>query len=119
MRLALRLICAGAAVALVTAAEAQPRGQRFQFDERYYREDDPPQEVEGSTKLCSIYVPDNWRDTFPVPASWTWRDCRDFATAVGATHVHLVCVHARGNQKFAIGGPGDPPEPDCGWARRR
>jgi hypothetical protein len=32
---------------------------------------------------------------------------------------HLICLHARGNQKFSIGGPGDPLEPDCGWARRR
>ena len=119
MRLALHLICMGAAVAAASTADAQPRERRLpQFDERYYREDDPPQEVEGSTKHCSIYVPDQWRDTFPVPASWTWRDCRDYAAAVGATQVHLVCLHARGRQKFSIGGPGDPPEPDCGWARR-
>ena len=120
MRLALRFFCAGAAVAVMSTADAQPRDPRpWNFDERYYREDDPPQEVEGSTKHCSVYVPNQWRDTFPVPGSWRWSDCRDFAAAMGASHIHLVCTHARGNPKFSVGGPGDPPEPDCGWARRR
>jgi hypothetical protein len=118
MRLALRLICVGAAVALVTSAEAQPRGPRFQFDERYYR-DEPPEEIEGTTKLCSVYVPGRWRDTIPAPGTWRWSDCRDYAVMVGATHIHLMCVFTRGNPKISIGGPGDLPEPNCGWGRRR
>jgi hypothetical protein len=120
VRLALRLICVGAAVATVTAAEAQPRERQLpQFDERYYREDDQPEAVEGTTKLCSVYVPGDWRDTIPVPGTWRWRDCSDYAAAVGATHIHLMCVHTRGNPKISIGGPGDLPEPNCGWGRRR
>ena len=91
-----------------------PRG----FDERYYREVEPPREPPrpaGGTKYCSIYVPDNWRDTFPVPAAWRWSYCRDFARTVGATHVHFVCVFSAGRPRFSIGGPGDLPNPDCGW----
>ena len=116
VRLALRLIAASAAAALVTTAVAQPR--QWYFDERYYR-DEPPEVVPDSTKLCSVYVPQNWRDTIPVPASWRWSDCRDYAARVGATHVHLICLFERGNRKISIGGPGDLPEPDCGWGRRR
>ena len=91
------------------------------FDERYYREIEPPREAPrpaGGTKYCSIYVPNNWRDTFPVPAAWRWSDCRDFAAAVGATHVHFVCVFSGGRPRFSIGGPGDLPNPDCGWGDR-
>lgn len=120
MRLALTLFCAGAAVAMVSTADAQPRDpRRWDFDERYYRENEPPQEVEGTSKLCSVYVPDNWRDTIPVPGTWRWSDCRDYAAAVGATHIHLMCVFAQGQPKVSIGGPGDLPEPNCGWGRRR
>jgi hypothetical protein len=114
------LLCATALLVLSTAVAAQPRDpRRWNFDERYYREDDPPESVEGATKMCSVYVPDNWRDTFPVPRTWRWSDCRDFAQAVGATHIHLVCIFAEGDPKTSIGGPGDLPEPDCGWGRRR
>jgi hypothetical protein len=94
-----------------------PRG----FDERYYRDIEPPREAPrpvGGTKYCSIYVPNNWRDTFPVPAAWRWTDCRDFAAAVGATHVHFMCVFSGGRARFSIGGPGDLPNPDCGWGDR-
>jgi hypothetical protein len=92
------------------------------FDERYYRDLPPPREPRrpaGGTKYCSVYVPDNWRDSFPVPAAWRWSDCRDFARAVGATHVHFLCVFSEGQPRFSMGGPGDLPNPDCGWADRR
>jgi hypothetical protein len=119
VRLALPLIAASAAAALVTTAAAQPRDlRRWQFDERYYR-DEPPEFVEGTTKLCSVYVPNDWRDTIPVPASWRWSDCRDYAIAIGATHVHLICLFERGSPKMSMGGPGDAPNPNCGWGRRR
>jgi hypothetical protein len=120
VRFALRLISASAAVVLVTTAVAQPRDPRgWDFDERYYREDEPPEIVPDTVKLCSVYVPGNWRDTIPVPASWRWSDCRDYAVTVGATHLHLICLFERGNRKISMGGPRDLPEPNCGWGRRR
>jgi len=120
MRVSVGFVCAAVAVSLVTAAVAQPRDPRqWGFDERYYREDDDPWQEEGSTKLCSVYVPNNWRDTIPVPASWKWNDCRDYAASVGASHIHLICIFDRGSPKISMGGPGGPPERNCGWGRRR
>lgn len=96
-----------------------------QFDQRHYRNVEPRERVvrgpvTSGGRYCSVYVPDNWRDTFAVPLAWTWRDCRDFAAAVGATRVHLVCLFTDGRQPaFSIGGPGDLPKPDCGWGAGR
>jgi hypothetical protein len=115
---------------LVAGADAQPYNPREydpalrEFDQRYYRENPrPDREVRRpvrGTKYCSVYVPDNWRDTIAVPEAWSWSDCRDFAAAIGATRVHLICVFPDGRQPaFSMGGPGDLPNPDCGWGRRR
>ncbi|HEX2136366.1 MAG TPA: hypothetical protein VHG30_10770 [Microvirga sp.] len=129
-RSCLSLLLAGVSALFATTAGAQPFDPRTfdpalrEFDERYYRERPPRfrdvrRPVTGR-KYCSIYVPDNWRDSFPVPDAWSWSDCRDFAAAVGATRVHLVCVFADGQRPaFSIGGPGDLPNPDCGWGARR
>ncbi len=120
MRLALRFFCAGAAVAVMSTADAQPRDpRRWNFDERYYRENELPEVEKQGTKVCSVYVPNNWRDSFAVPVTWHWSDCRDYAIAMGATHIHFGCLFDDGEPKFSFGGPGDPPEPNCGWGRRR
>ncbi|HYF54460.1 MAG TPA: hypothetical protein VEA41_09400 [Salinarimonas sp.] len=119
---ALRLLCAAAIIGLATAAAGQPRerlGPVQDFDPRHYDEDERPPERDAGQKLCSVYAPNAWRDTIPVPATWSWRDCRDYARLVGATHIHLICVFSRGEPKTSLGGPGELPEPDCGWGRRR
>jgi hypothetical protein len=120
-----------AGTVLSAAASAQPRyPQEYdpalrEFDQRYYRSIEPRERqvrgpVTSGAKYCSIYVPENWRDTFPVPNAWTWSDCRDFAASVGATRVHLMCLFTDGRKPaYSIGGPGDLPNPDCGWGARR
>jgi hypothetical protein len=118
--LGLLTLCVSAS--LVTPASAQspdPRRQQWNFDERYYREGEAPEEEKQGIKLCSVYAPNNWRDTIPVPATWRWSDCRDYAVTMGATHVHLVCIFADGHPMISVGGPGELPEPNCGWGRRR
>jgi hypothetical protein len=115
---------------LATAVDAQPQPYDprtydpalREFDQRYYREParrprETRQQSPGA-KYCSVYSAGNWRDTFPVPDAWTWSDCRDFAASVGAKQVHLVCIFSDGQYPaYSIGGPGDPPKPDCGWAQ--
>jgi hypothetical protein len=102
------------------SANAQPRDSRgWNFDERYYREGELAEAEREGTKMCSVYVPNAWRDTFAAPRSWQWNDCRDYAMAMGATHIHFVCLFEEGRPKFSVGGPGDLPEPNCGWGRRR
>ena len=39
--------------------------------------------------------------------------------SVGATQIHLMCVFSQGAPKVSMGGPGGPPQPDCGWGRPR
>ena len=123
------LVLLGVSALLAAAAHAQPFDPRNdpglrEFDERYYREPaprirDPRRPVTGR-KYCSVYIPNNWRDTFPVPDTWTWTDCRDFAAAVGATRVHLICMFAdRQRPGFSMGGPGDLPNRVCGGGTRR
>ncbi len=121
-RPAVGLIGTAVLFALVSAASAQTRdrfGREIEFDPRYYDEEERTPEPGGGQKMCSVYVPDRWRDTISVPENWTWRDCRNFALSVGASHVHLICVFERGEPKMSMGGPGEAPEPDCGWGRRR
>ena len=122
------VILVGVTALWILPVSAQPRDlQDFgpylgDFDEQYYRDLPPPREPRrpvGGTKYCSVYVPDNWRDSFPVPAAWRWSDCRDFARAIGATHVHFLCVFSHGQPRFSMGGPGDLPNPDCGWGEQR
>jgi hypothetical protein len=114
---------------LAASAIAQPRypeeydPELRNFDQRYYREFERQQRdtrrpIAGA-KYCSVYVPGNWRDTFPAPGAWRWSDCRDFAASVGATRVHLMCMFSDGRRPaYSIGGPGDLPNPDCGWGER-
>ena len=102
---------AAAVAALTTSSMAQGDGEFGPF---------LPEEQGGRApaKYCSVFVPNDWRDTFPVPSSWSYRDCQDFATTVGASHVTVMCVFSEGLPAFSFGSD-RPPVPDCGWGRRR
>ena len=114
------VIASVASILTASVASAQERGPGGpRFDERYYQEDQPEDPDAVGQKLCSVFVPDGWRDSIPVPQSWRWSDCRDYAASVGATQIHLMCVFSQGAPKFSMGGPGRPPQPDCGWGRPR
>ena len=73
-------------------------------------------EAAEGAKLCSVFAPNNWRDSINVPSSWTARDCQVFAHDVGATEMQLGCIFDTGEPKVSIGPPGQLPERDCGWA---
>jgi hypothetical protein len=69
-------------------------------------------------KVCSVFVPDRWRDTFVVAQSWPSRACQDYAIKVKATRWQLGCMTdmglklASGSQSVLDAGP-VPPDPNC------
>ena len=69
------------------------------------------------TKLCSVVVPDNWRDTISVPSGWNSGTCQSYARSVGATFYQLGCGFSN---SFSLGAEnGGTPNPNCGWQHRR
>ena len=77
------------------------------------------------SKMCSVVLSGEWRDTIPVPQSWTSRDCHNFAQALTAQNYQLACVFD-GGPGFSFGPAAriqaDPnrsiaglPSPNCGW----
>jgi hypothetical protein len=65
------------------------------------------------TKICSVFIPGNWRDSINVPQGWTPGMCINFMRSVGATHYHLGCAFYSG---FTWGEPnGGSPNNNCGW----
>jgi hypothetical protein len=70
----------------------------------------------GTHKLCSIYVPGNWRDTVVVPNGWSRTRCAtDWRAHNGATTAVLGCL-TNGTFSFAaLSGTAAPPDNSCGW----
>ena len=79
----------------------------------------------GGTKMCSVVLAGEWRDTIPVPQGWTVQDCYNFARALTAQYYQLACVFD-GGPGFSFGSNGRAaanlavqrggvPEPNCGW----
>jgi hypothetical protein len=83
------------------------------------QEQEPPEEPappDGGTKICSVTVVNNWRDTILVPDSWEFEDCIDFARSVGAISAQVGCIFQTGYPKFSFGSPdGRPPNRNCRW----
>ena len=64
-------------------------------------------------KVCSVYIPGNWRDTVHVPPSWTSATCNNYKIAVGAVTYQLGCIFSN---SFKLGAnDGGLPSPNCGW----
>ena len=115
----------GAAV-LFSAGPGQAQGPR-QPGEPF--DDEQPDERTGrdsvTYKLCAaVSLSPFWRDTIPVPNSWTVEDCRQYVgESFGAPAQHqLGCAFSAGRPKVswsAIGSPGSVPARDCGWGRGR
>lgn len=65
------------------------------------------------TKLCSVFIPSEFRDTFPVPSGWNAGTCQNFQITVRADNYQLACAF---NNSFSFGTPnGGTPSPNCGW----
>jgi hypothetical protein len=66
-----------------------------------------------TSKLCSVVVGGNWRDTFSVPSGWNAGTCLNFKNAVRANDYQLACAF---NNSFSWGAVnGGTPNPNCGW----
>lgn len=74
----------------------------------------PPGPSPWPGKLCSILVGNTWRDTLPVPSTWTAATCERLMVKLGAAGYQLGCIF--GND-FSFGQKvgGDKPIPNCGW----
>ena len=66
-------------------------------------------------KLCSVVIPNVFRDSLIVPKSWKLDTCRWFQVQVGAYQYQLGCVFedsvSWGDANGAI------PQRNCGWQR--
>lgn len=72
-----------------------------------------PASVPAGTKICSVVVSGNWRDTLAVPPSWTHQDCNKFRQQTGAASYQIGCLLTHG---VSWGPPGGAqPSPNCGW----
>ena len=66
-----------------------------------------------SNKICSVYVPSQFRDNLLVPLNWTSTVCKNLATKIGATHYQLGCIE---KEDLVFGDPdGQGPPQNCGW----
>jgi hypothetical protein len=66
-----------------------------------------------STKVCSIYQPDLWRDNMLVPIGWKAETCKNVGQTVGAWNYQLGCIY---EDTLLLGKPnsGVGPTPNCG-----
>lgn len=95
---------------------AELERRRVAREERQRARDRRARDGGGRSMMCSVFVPDQWRDTFAVPLTWRPRDCRRYAEAIGATEFQLACSFALGRDKFSFAAPGGAlPQPNCGW----
>lgn len=67
----------------------------------------------SGTKVCSVFVPSNWRDSVNVGAGFTRQACIDYMRVVGANNFQLGCLYTNG---IGFGLPnGGLPAQNCGW----
>lgn len=72
-----------------------------------------PDVAEIGTKVCSVFVPGNWRDSVNVGPRFTKQACYEYVVLVGAHHYQLGCLYANG---IGLGQPGGGlPAQNCGW----
>lgn len=67
----------------------------------------------GYQKVCSVFIPDHWRDSILVPSSWTVAECNKLRLRLVATSFNLGCLFKDG-PSFGTNGGGIP-SPNCGW----
>lgn len=68
---------------------------------------------ENGTKICSVFIPSNWRDSVNVGASFTKASCKEYMITVGANQWQLGCLYSNG---IGFGHPnGGVPAVNCGW----
>jgi hypothetical protein len=71
----------------------------------------------AAQKICTIFSHSgDWRETVPVPSSWTAAQCNAYRTQTvpgGFTEYQLGCVFETGISLGAMNG--GIPSPNCGW----
>ncbi len=68
----------------------------------------------NSTKICSIFKPELWRDNTIVPQTWKADTCKKFSDAMGAWNYQLGCIY---DDEVVLGAAntGNGPMRNCGW----
>jgi hypothetical protein len=69
-------------------------------------------------KVCSPFVPSNWRAITPVPQGWSATECERLSRDLGATQFQLACFTNGGFVLGAVTNVGSapiPPTVNCGW----
>jgi hypothetical protein len=64
-------------------------------------------------KLCSVFIPYQFRDSLIVPKTWSVETCRQFQSGAGATQLQVGCVFETTVTFGEFGGA--PPTVNCGW----
>ena len=64
-------------------------------------------------KICSVFVPNHWRDSLSVADHWGVTSCKEYMAKMGGVWYQLGCMHPAG----AIFGDvnGGAPSPNSGW----
>jgi hypothetical protein len=85
----------------------------------------PPAGIAGGQKVCSAVVPDVFRDSINVPASWTAETCAEWARSIRAQDYQLGCFFEtrKNSPGFAWGDSAalngnhraSVPSANCGW----
>ena len=72
-----------------------------------------PTLLSGTTKVCSVWIAGNWRDTIVMNQNSSWTACNNFRATVIATSFAVGCLND-GGIWFGPSGGADP-VPNCGW----
>ena len=67
-----------------------------------------------SAKVCSVYMPENWRDGTVVPPNWTAVTCKNYGISVGGWYYQLGCIY-QDTLLLGATNSGQGPKPNCGW----
>lgn len=74
---------------------------------------DPTPIISGTTKVCSVWVPGNWRDSIVMNQNSIWTACNNYRALVLATNFSIGCMNDGGIWLGPSGGAA--PVPNCGW----
>jgi len=74
-----------------------------------------PTPITGSSKICSVYTPNEWRDTILLNNVHNWGHCNNFRASVGASTFQIGCLTDASGVNWGIPNSAAAPWPNCGW----
>jgi len=72
-----------------------------------------PTLLSGTTKVCTVWVPNMWRDSIVMNQNSPWTVCNNYRAIVAGTQFAVGCMND-GGIWFGPSGGADP-VPNCGW----